>query len=237
MLLIGAGTAIGLAAFADLPRPWEASLPLAPLERPQGFRYLSAGATSGTFDPLAGLTRTGGAEPVDDLCAALFGPSGTAPGVVPVAAFSDYNCPYCRVLSKRLIALEDEGAIGLRWHELPLLGPASEQAARGALAAARQGRHAELHERLMGTPFLPTTSYLRAVSESLGIDADRLIADMKGSAVAARLDRSRNLARLFGVVGTPAIVVGRTLVQGEVGDRTLRRLIELERAEGPVRCA
>jgi hypothetical protein len=33
-------------------------------------------------------------------------------------------------------------------------------------------------------------------------------------------------------VGTPALVIGRTVVQGQISDKMIRRIIELEREEG-----
>jgi hypothetical protein len=42
------------------------------------------------------------------------------------------------------------------------------------------------------------------------------------------------LAELFAFVGTPALVVGRTVVQGEINDARLERLIARERMDGPI---
>ena len=52
---------------------------------------------------------------------------------------------------------------------------------------------------------------------------------MEGEAVAARVARSEALARRFGVVGTPVLVVGRTVVTGAPSARRLDALIKAER--------
>src|SRR6056297_3642096 len=98
-----------------------------PMDDPPGFRRIAAGETSGMPSPFFGL------EPRDaqdqaipevavraDLCTDLFGGPPPA-GVVPIAAFSDYNCPFCRVLTERLTALEERSGGGVRitWHEWP----------------------------------------------------------------------------------------------------------------------
>ena len=45
------------------------------------------------------------------------------------------------------------------------------------------------------------------------------------------LARTRSLARLFAIPGTPAMVVGRTLLVGNVSGDRLNSLIEIEQAD------
>lgn len=212
-----------------------------PMASPAGFRALPIGDVSQGLDPLIGLNPAQGAE-IDPnrlegrLCAALFGRMSIPDGVVPIASFSDYACPFCRVLTPRLQQLEagSGGSIAIKWHELPLLGPASAQGARAALAAGLQGRYAEMHARLIRAGFQPTDPYLREVSRDLGLHAERLLNDMNSRQISDALTDSRALAQLFGMVGTPALVVGRTLVQGAISAVDLDRLITRERADGPI---
>jgi predicted DsbA family dithiol-disulfide isomerase len=213
------------------------------LDRPDGFRGIAGGETSaGAFDPLVGLDeraedRSGlpAANVADDLCAALFSDWSGEADVVPIASFSDYNCAICRITTHRLAGLREvtEGTAQVTWHELPILGETSLLAARAALAADRQGAYAAFHDRLLRSPFQPTPEYLDAVAVELGLDRDRLLADMASDAVTQRIARGLALRDLFGFPGTPAIVVGRTVVEGDVDESTLARLIETEREEGP----
>jgi protein-disulfide isomerase len=154
---------------------------------------------------------------------------------VPVASFSDYYCAYCRDLTVRLAA-RDDPALRIVWHELPLLGDASDAAARAALAADLQGAYAAFQARLMRAVFQPTDDYLAEVGRSLHLDTSRLLADAGGDDVARRLAASARAAATLGIGATPAIVVGRTLVRGAIADDRLDGLIELERAEGPLPC-
>ena len=210
-----------------------------------GFRLVAGGRVSGGSglgDGLIGLGaapepgREGRRERVRRVpCAALFG-GPTPPGVVPVASFSDYSCPFCRVTTERLAEVEGRSGGGVRvaWHELPLLGASSRTAARAALAAARQGAYPAMHARLMRAGFQITPAYLDAVAGELGLDAERLRADMASPAIEAALGTSAALADAFGFPGTPAMVVGRTVVVGEIGARRLAALIGRERADGPI---
>lgn len=58
-----------------------------------------------------------------DPCPALFGTDGT-PGVVPIAYFSEFRCPYCRALERDIDTLlaESPASFRLVQHELPIFG-------------------------------------------------------------------------------------------------------------------
>ncbi|WP_425439227.1 DsbA family protein [Poseidonocella pacifica] len=125
----------------------------------------------------------------------------------------------------------------MSFHELPIYGPPSELAARAAIAAGFQGAHSAFHHRLMGSPVVPTRAYLLKLAEDAGIDTARLLSDMQRPEVDRRLATTRALADLFGFVGTPALVVGRTAALGRVSKHTLDELVDLERNErAPLSC-
>lgn len=214
-----------------------------PLAKPAGFRRITGGDSTAGFDPFFGLDDGSDAakealiaDVETRVCETLYGDLARGEGVVPLASFSDYNCPFCRVLTQRLAKMEAASTGGLRiaWHELPLLGEASMTAAKGALAAKRQGAYVQFHKRLMRAPFQTTPEYLAVLAEDIGVDENQLIADMESEAVRREIQESSALAEVFGFIGTPALVIGRTVVQGEIGESTLNRLIERERVDGPV---
>ncbi|SEO14537.1 hypothetical protein SAMN04488011_1152 [Palleronia pelagia] len=55
---------------------------------------------------------------------------------------------------------------------------------------------------------------------------------MQSEEIVGELMVSKALARTFGFIGTPAMVVGGTVIQGEITEGVLRRLVEIEREEG-----
>ncbi|SLN56686.1 disulfide isomerase/thiol-disulfide oxidase [Roseovarius litorisediminis] len=222
-----------------LRRLSEPELEFEPLTGMPGFRRVTGGPVSGGATALIGL-ETGQAKPTISngaLCDALFG--GSRDGAsVQIAYFSDYRCLYCRKVSPMLARLEAKGKVQITWHELPLLGPISQRAARAALAARAQGAYAMFHERLMGTPVLPTPPYLRQVAGDAGIDADQLMQDMTSAKTESQLAVTAALARRFGFIGTPALVIGRTSVLGGIDRRMVDRLVAAERtAPLPGPCA
>ena len=235
-----AGIKYGAPAVFDL---FSRDFDFEPLAKPAGFRRITGGESTAAFDPFIGLDdgtdtdmQAVVAEVETRVCQTLYGDLSENSGVVPLASFSDYNCPFCRVLTQRLAKMEaaSNGLLRIAWHELPLLGDASMTAAKGALAAKRQGAYVAFHKRLMRAPFQTTPEFLAILAEDIGVDKNQLITDMESEAVQREIQESSALAQVFGFIGTPALVIGRTVVQGEIGESTLKRLIDKERADGPV---
>lgn len=225
---------------AAAPWLWHRFAPLPEFEAIPGlpgFRRIAGGGVSGGGNAaLIGLDGQG-APVTGSPCDGLF-PERIPSGAVPVAYFSDARCVFCRTMSPMLEHMAESGGIAVAWHELPLLSPTSRVEARASLAAGSQGAHLVFHQRLMGTPFLPTETYLRALANDAGIDPDRLIADMSGPLVEERLARTAALARMFGFFGTPGLVIGRTVVLGQMTEGMLERIVSAERDDpepGPCR--
>lgn len=237
---------LGYTAFRYAPSLIPEKLQLEAMDSPKGFRKYVAGESSGgSFDPFAGLKSDvdvvlqnarleADARVSANICDSLYAGLDLKTTQVPMASFSDYYCPFCRLQTKRLadLAKTRTREVAVAWHELPLLGEVSNTAAKAALAAKRQGAYVEFHDRLMRTPFSATPEYLSRLAKDIGVDEDRLIADMNGEEVAVELENSAALSRAFAFFGTPALVIGRTVVQGQVSDRMIDRIIQLEREEG-----
>lgn len=239
-LAVLATVAIAYAGLRYFPDLGSTELDFEDIQDPQGFRRLSADESSGSFDPFFGLNarvsdRLANAEARAraDICGALYGDDLSETQRVPVAFFTEYYCPYCRVQTRTLAALVARSDSNLRviWHELPFLGEPSEVAAKAALAAKRQGAYVAFHERLIKSSFVATPEYLQALAQGIGVDYDRLVLDMQSGSVARELENSAALARIFGIIGTPALVIGRTIIQGQVDEKTILRVAEMELEE------
>lgn len=237
-LIVLGGVAGGWQLWVRRPRGFD----FQPIEGLPGWRRIEfEGLSTPSGDPSgAAFIGIGASEappplPPGALCRVLFG--SVAGDRFPIAVFSDFNCPFCRTLVPRLAErAASDPTIAIRWHELPLLGPVSEQAARAALAADMQGGYAAFQSRLMATPFRPTGAHLSEIAIAAGLKPGQLLIDMDAPEVRRRLRESRAAARRLGVYGTPGMVVGRTLVMGEITERELDRLIAIERELGPPPC-
>lgn len=187
-----------------------------------------AGAPGGALVGIRAPDGARGPLGFEAACAALFDDPAdpvVGSGPVPVAYFTDYRCPYCRVLSGLLLARAEAGAIRLVVKEWAILGAGSRRAARVALAAHGAGAFVAVHERLMRSPFLPTEAYIAAMAEDLGLEATALIAAAEAPATDAALERVAGLASRFGFRGTPGLVVGRIVTEGALDGRRLDALV------------
>lgn len=236
LLVFGGAAAVIFAVQKGIPAIYDrlAQLEFAPIPGAPGFRQLSSvngQTTVSGFDPLVGLST---ATPIaqsklpEDLKSSVF-PSLT--GGLPIAIFTDYNCPNCRVLEQRLDAAIVGRDVSIDIHHLPLLGPYSVEAARVALAAGQQGKETEAHQILSKSREVITPSRITRLASQLQIDSAQLTRDISHPTVDVHLNRAAALAERFGILGTPGLIIGQTFVLGVVSRTILDRLIEIETAE------
>jgi protein-disulfide isomerase len=156
---------------------------------------------------------------------------GNPDGDVTVVEFFDYRCPYCRRVAPDLEALiEGDPGVRVVFKEWPILGRASVKAARAALAAHAQGHYHAVHSALMTGAIEADEGAIIAFAVSLGADGDRLRADMTSDAVTEALIANDELARALGLSGTPAFVIGDTVVPGAIPIDQMRALVAEARA-------
>ncbi len=241
-LLIGTAAVLavggGWQVYVRRPREFD----FQPIDGLPGWRQLSFTGLSRPSAGVAGAAFIGVDAETDQvqplaperLCRTLF--EGNTDGV-PVAVFSDFFCPYCRTFTPKIAERAAAGNdISLTWHELPLISPSSEIAARAAIAADMQGGYEAFQSTLLQSNFRPTMGFLRDVAAKAGLSVGSFLFDMDSGVVRSRLSRSRAAARTLGIYGTPAMVVGRTMVMGEMSEGDFDRLIALEAADAAGVC-
>ena len=159
--------------------------------------------------------------------------SGAADGDVTVVEFFDYQCGYCkRVLGPMLELLDTDARVRVVWKEFPVLGPVSRFAARAAMAAARQGRYQAFHVSLMGVRERLSEPAVIETAAAVGLDVERLRRDMDDPAIDAYLEETAQLAAALGIGGTPAFVIGDTLIPGAVDGARLEAIVAQARSGG-----
>lgn len=154
--------------------------------------------------------------------------SGPADAPVTLVVFTDYQCPICRKAHIAMQAvLAERRDVRVLYKDWPVLGPASESAARVALAADRQGIYPAVHDRLMRREGpLDEAALRRAVAQSGGSWA-RIEADLAsdGRRIERALARHSTQAFSLGLAGTPGYLIGPVLVKGGLDERGFRRAI------------
>ena len=157
---------------------------------------------------------------------------GNPEGSVTVVEFFDYNCPYCkRAMAELRGVMKSDPDVRVVFREWPILGEGSYFAARAALAAAKQGRYEDMHWELMGLDRAEEATVIEA-AERLGLDIERLRADMDDPAFLEQFQATNQLAQGLGFTGTPSFVIGDELIPGMASQEQMERAVAAARQDG-----
>jgi protein-disulfide isomerase len=156
--------------------------------------------------------------------------AGNPIGDVTLVEFFDYHCPYCKAVAEPLAQLlkEDKG-VRLVLKEFPILGDDSKLASKAALAAVSQGKYWEFHQALLEHRGAFDTDTIRAIAAKVGLDADKLMADMKDAKTQPLIDANRKLADSLDIGATPTFIIGNQVVEGAIPLDQIKALIKKAR--------
>ncbi len=159
--------------------------------------------------------------------------AGNPNGEIVLIEFSDFACPYCRSTAddlKKLIA--DNADLKVVFHELPILSPQSDKAAKVALAAAKQGKYFAFYQAMFAAG-RPSDQTIAEAARNAGLDVDKAMAYAASDEAEAEIAANKKMVRSlpFGQgFGTPAWVIGDRLEVGALGYEGLSKLVEEARA-------
>lgn len=149
---------------------------------------------------------------------------GAKKATLTLINFTDYNCPYCKQLDpmlEKIVQKYPQVAVVIK--PLPFKGESSVLSARTALTTWRE--HPEqflaLHEKLMQKRGYHTAASIAQAQEKSGAAAVTL--DEKSNET---LSTNLQLARLVGVQGTPATIIGDEMIPGAVPWETLEEVVK-----------
>lgn len=144
---------------------------------------------------------------------------GNPNGDVSVVEFFDYNCGYCRRAMPDVVKLVDKDPkIRLVLKDLPIFGEESEDAAKGALAAMKQGKYFEMHQKLFSESGKANKEKVLKIAKELNLDVDKLQKDMDDPSVKQALEENKALAEKLGLQGTPLYLIGDKVLPGAPDD-------------------
>ena len=128
--------------------------------------------------------------------------------------FGDFQCPFClgaqSVLSRVHSRLGDRLVFAFRHLPIPERHPLAPLAAEASEAAAAQGRFWEYHDALFQAQPKLSRETMLGVGRELGIDAERMAAEIDAGAHRDRIERDLESAEQSGATGTPTFFVNGT---------------------------
>ena len=165
---------------------------------------------------------------------------GNPKGDVTMVEFFDYNCGFCkRAVADMLELLKTDPKLRIVLKEFPVLGEASVEAARVAVAVRMQDstgeKYLDFHRKMFDNRGANNKTQALAAAKAAGLDMSRLEKDLASDEVKATIDESYKLVDALGMSGTPTYVVGTEIVVGAVGLAALKEKINTARC-GKIAC-
>ncbi len=151
---------------------------------------------------------------------------GNKSGDVTIVEFFDYNCHYCKDVFFTLkdIAKEDPG-VKVIFKDFPILGPTSETAAKWALAAQRQDKYFEFHEKMMSFKGALKNEDIETAAKDVGMDLGAARSYVDGTDAMMQIERNRALASQMDFNGTPSFIVADEAFSGVPDKESLKQRI------------
>ncbi len=194
--------------------------------------FAACGGSANPSSPVA--TATGGATTAGSTAA----PAGTvtplsrgsADAKVVLAAFEDFQCPYCLKFTNEIeptLIKEyvDTGKVRYEYHNFVILGPESTRAAIGAYCAGGQDKFWAYHDRLFQIELAAgqlqgeklnagrfTDTALASVATDLGLDRAKFDACYSSAQAAQAVQDDGRLAASLKLQGTPTFTLNGKVV-------------------------
>jgi protein-disulfide isomerase len=141
---------------------------------------------------------------------------GMANAPVTIVEFTDFQCPYCAKIGPVLNQVFEkyQGKVKLVYKNFPLsTHQFARKAAEAALAAGRQGKFWEFHDRLFQNYNRLNDQVIQELAQQLGLDMQKFEKDMNDPQISQVINQDYQDGLKAGVRGTPTIFVNGSLLR------------------------
>jgi protein-disulfide isomerase len=144
--------------------------------------------------------------------------------------FGDFQCPFCLGAQKSLRRVRERLGerllFGFRHLPIPERHPLAPMAAQASEAAAAQGQFWEYHDALYAAQPKLSRETMLAVGRDLGLDPERIAADLDLGTHRERVARDEASAEASGATGTPTFFVNGIRFYGAYDASSLIEALE-----------
>ncbi len=158
---------------------------------------------------------------------------GSQDPLLVIVEFSDFECPFCsRVNPTIKQVLETYGDdVQVQFRNQPLsFHKNAMPAAKAALAAHRQGKFWEMHDKLFENQKALSADDLTRYARELNLDEQKFASDMQSPEVAAMIEKDQADANRVGARGTPTLFVNGVPIRGAQPFPAFQTVIDKELA-------
>jgi protein-disulfide isomerase len=146
--------------------------------------------------------------------------------------FGDFQCPFClgaqSVIRRVRERLGEQLVFCFRHLPIPERHPLAPLAAQASEAASAQGHFWEYHDALFAAQPKLSRKTMLAVAKDLGLDADRIAAEIDAEAYAERVARDVASAQASGATGTPTFFANGARLYGAYDASSLVAALEAD---------
>jgi protein-disulfide isomerase len=142
---------------------------------------------------------------------------GSDDAPITIVEFSDFQCPFCSRGAQTLedVVKEYPGKIKIVFKNLPLpFHPEAKPAAIAALAAGKQGKFWQMHDKLFANQNALGSDLYPALAKELGLDVNKFTKDLGDAELAKQVEEDAALAASLGIQGTPGFFVNGVQIRG-----------------------
>ncbi|MFI5395718.1 MAG: DsbA family protein [Candidatus Binatia bacterium] len=147
---------------------------------------------------------------------------GPADAPVTLALFSDFQCPFCSqvpsLVDQVLKAYPKEVKFVYKEFPLVTIHQNAMPAARAAVAAGKQGKFWEMHDKLFANQRALQADNLKQYAKDIGLDAAKFEQDLASPDVQKEIDDDVKLAQQSQVSGTPTLFLNGKRVTNRTFD-------------------
>ena len=150
---------------------------------------------------------------------------------VTIIEFSDFQCPFCKRAGPTLKQIHETygDQVKIVWKNMPLSFHAKAPGAhRAAMAAHRQGKFWEMHDKIFADQRNLTQDRYIAYAKELGLDDEQFKKDLAAEDTQKTLDADLKTAASVGVSGTPAFFINGRYLSGAQPFESFKRIIDEE---------
>ena len=199
-------------------------------------RIMKAAKTTRTAPPPEQRQRPGQPDPAVNYAVPTDGRPqwGKADALVTIVEFSDFQCPFCSRVNPTLKQIKEQYANDVRivFRQMPLhIHPQAKPAAKAALAADRQGKFWEMHDKLFENQKGLSDQAFETWAGEIGLDVAKFKQDYADASFEKVIADDMKVAGQFGTRGTPSFYVNGRHISGARPFEQFDALIKEEKAK------
>ncbi len=181
--------------------------------------------------PAEGTAQTG-EKPADPASGPVTFPStGVENPKVEIFEVSEFQCPFCSRVLPTIKQIKDTYGDQVRvtfLHQPLPFHKDARPAAIASMAAWRQGKFWEMHDKLFANQRALSQPELEKYAQEVGLDMEKYKKDVADPEIAKFVDRNQAIANAVGASGTPAFFINGQSLRGAQPFEQFKQVIDAE---------